>query len=294
MSTLQVDRIIPYQSASVSIVGAIQADGATTGSNTFTGDQNILGTLTASLQEGYAWVGGTGDVSILTATSSFGGGSGFPFAGDAIISGSLQVTGSTGLQGQLTTTAEGINATGTILTENIGTGGRTTLTFSQPTFNSSFTVAQNPNDGGGQAGFSKPGTYQVIMNANGTNGQTQFTAGNAISNTNGILHSDWIQTQNTSGSVDRRLIFGAASITHPSPDLTGHVPYVAIRTNVGFQEVINFQDPSNYTDGSVKFLTSLNLQGQDPLPTGAVGDLAVSGSALYFHDGGSWRTVSLV
>lgn len=289
MSTLQVDRIIPYLSASVQIEGAIQANGATTGSNTFTGDQNILGTLTASLQEGYAWVGGTGDVSILTATSSFGGGgSGFPFEGDAVISGSLEVTGS------FKTAADGTTSTATILTQNVGTGGRTTLTFSQPTFNSAFTVAQNPNDGGGQLSFNKPGTYQAVINAGGTNGQVNFTAGNGISSTNGTLHSDWIQTQNTSGSVDRRIILGAASNTHPSPDLTGHVPYVAITTNTGFKEVINFQDPSTYTDGSVKFLTSLNLQGQDPLPTGAVGDMAVSGSALYFHDGGSWRTVSLV
>ena len=289
MSTLQVDRIIPYLSASVQIEGAIQANGATTGSNTFTGDQNILGTLTASLQEGYAWVGGTGDVSILTATSSFGGGgSGFPFEGDAVISGSLEVTGS------FKTAADGTTSTATILTENVGTGGRTNLTFSQPTFNSSFFVAQNPNDGGGQFGLNKPGTYQAVVNTSGTNGQVSFSAGNAISSTNGTLHSDWIQTQNTSGSIDRRIILGGASITHPSPDLTGHVPYIAIRTNTGgFQEVINFQDPSTYTDGSVKFLTSLNLQGQDPLPTGAGGDLAVSGSALYFHDGGSWRTVNL-
>jgi hypothetical protein len=49
---------------------------ATTGSNTFTGDQNILGTLTASLQEGYVWAGGVGNISTLVATSSFAGGGG--------------------------------------------------------------------------------------------------------------------------------------------------------------------------------------------------------------------------
>lgn len=111
MSTIQVDRIIPYQSASVTIDGDIvQANAATTGSNTFVGSQTINGTLylgdgggtpaelyantitdynvvinkdlrvtgtiTSSLQQGYVVVGGVGNVSTLVATSSFGGGGG--------------------------------------------------------------------------------------------------------------------------------------------------------------------------------------------------------------------------
>jgi len=49
---------------------------ATTGSNTFQGNQIINGALTASLTEGYVWAGGAGNVSTLVATSSFGGGGG--------------------------------------------------------------------------------------------------------------------------------------------------------------------------------------------------------------------------
>jgi hypothetical protein len=125
MSTIRVDKIMPFQSSSVEIVGSFNGtysgsfsgsfvgDGsgltgisgvtpintgsfATTGSNTFVGDQDIQGTLTASIQEGYVLVGGAGDVSKLTATSSFGGGGGdaFPYTGDAVISGSLTITGS--------------------------------------------------------------------------------------------------------------------------------------------------------------------------------------------------------
>jgi len=75
MSTLRVDKITPFQSSSVIIEGGIiQANAATTGSNIFVGDQNIQGTLTASIQEGFALVGGVGNVSTLVATSSFGGG----------------------------------------------------------------------------------------------------------------------------------------------------------------------------------------------------------------------------
>jgi hypothetical protein len=60
----------------------------------------VTGSLTASLQEGYAWVGGAGGVSTAVATSSFGGGSGvgFPFTGSAGISGSLSVNGPINIQ----------------------------------------------------------------------------------------------------------------------------------------------------------------------------------------------------
>jgi hypothetical protein len=37
----------------------------------------------------------------------------------------------------------------------------------------------------------------------------------------------------------------------------------------------------------------LELKQSDPLPTGKVGEVAVSGSELYFHDGTNWRTVNL-
>jgi hypothetical protein len=43
--------------------------------------------------------------------------------------------------------------------------------------------------------------------------------------------------------------------------------------------------------GNPTIQRSLKLQQQDPLPTGAVGELAVSGSSLYFHNGTSWSLV---
>jgi len=89
MSTIRVDRITPYQSGSVTVEGLIVPNLATTGSNTFTGNQNIQGTLTASLQQGYVWVGGSGNVSTLTPTSSFGGA-----LTSGLVSGSSQLTAS--------------------------------------------------------------------------------------------------------------------------------------------------------------------------------------------------------
>ena len=91
MSTIRVDKIRPFQSSSVTIEGGIiQANAATTGSNTFVGSQNIQGTLTASLQEGFTLVGGVGNISTLVATSSLGGGS-LP---SGVVSGSSQLTAS--------------------------------------------------------------------------------------------------------------------------------------------------------------------------------------------------------
>ena len=65
------------------------------GSTQLTGSLNLSSTLTASLQQGYVWVGGSGNRTQTVPTSSFGGGgAAFPYSGTASISGSLQVTGS--------------------------------------------------------------------------------------------------------------------------------------------------------------------------------------------------------
>lgn len=50
---------------------------------------------------------------------------------------------------------------------------------------------------------------------------------------------------------------------------------------------------SAFVSSSVNIGEKLNLTPNDPLPAGVVGDLAVSGSELYFNDGTNWRTVNL-
>jgi hypothetical protein len=55
----------------------------------------VSGTLTASLQQGYVWVGDSTGKTTTVPTSSFGGGgtgNGFPFSGSAVITGSLSVS----------------------------------------------------------------------------------------------------------------------------------------------------------------------------------------------------------
>jgi hypothetical protein len=60
------------------------------------GSVNIQNTLTASLQQGYVWVGAANGRTTTVSTGSFGGGGGsaFPFTGSAQITGSLGLTGS--------------------------------------------------------------------------------------------------------------------------------------------------------------------------------------------------------
>jgi hypothetical protein len=145
MSTLQVDRIIPYQSSSVTVEGLSAPNLATTGSNTFVGDQDIQGTITASIQEGFALVGGVGDVSTLVATSSLTGDS-FPYTGDAVITGSLTISGSS---------TNDLTVVG-----NIKSSGSSTSNTITP---NSFTATNN--SGGGVGGALDFGGYLAVSTA---------------------------------------------------------------------------------------------------------------------------------
>ena len=59
------------------------------------GSVNIQSTLTASLQQGYVWVGDVNGRTTTVSTGSFGGGgAAFPFTGSAQVTGSLGITGS--------------------------------------------------------------------------------------------------------------------------------------------------------------------------------------------------------
>lgn len=55
----------------------------------------------------------------------------------------------------------------------------------------------------------------------------------------------------------------------------------------------NFYKTSTWVSGT-KFNIGgeFNIAASDPLPSGVLGDLAVSGSALYFHNGSSWGVIS--
>jgi hypothetical protein len=56
------------------------------------------------------------------------------------------------------------------------------------------------------------------------------------------------------------------------------------------QNIIKLKAETISLQGPVSITETMNLTAQDPLPTGAVGDLAVSGSNLYFYNG-AWTQV---
>jgi len=103
-------------------------------------DINLAGSLTASLREGYIWVGGPGNKNIAIPTSSLvtgGTGAGFPYEGEAQITGSLIVTGSIFLNG-VNIAGGGIGTNGTSGTSGLtitgsagsdGTSGTSGLTI---------------------------------------------------------------------------------------------------------------------------------------------------------------------
>ena len=79
------------------------------GSLRMTGSMILTGAITSSLREGFALVGGAGNITTVVATSSFGGGgtgAGFPFSGSAQITGSLGVTGSISVSGSYLITSQ--------------------------------------------------------------------------------------------------------------------------------------------------------------------------------------------
>jgi hypothetical protein len=75
-----------------------------------------------------------------------------------------------------------------------------------------------------------------------------------------------------------------------------------LQTSSPFQQFyIDIADSGSFNIENADLLVSqslnvkeiINLAPQDPLPSGQLGDIGVSGSALYFYDGSSWRTVNL-
>lgn len=303
MSTIQVDRIIPFSSSSVTIEGnVIQANAATTGSNTFTGNQNIQGTLTASLQDGYVWVGGAGNISTLAATSSFGGGGGsgdgFPFTGSAQITGSLGVTGSVGITGELSVTPA--------LLPNSAPGG--TGQFIIPFLSGSNNVIARDSD---NALYWQP-AFNVLAVSSSTGNVTISPTGMTVNSIAGATGSSNLTTTRITsnyGAGRNIAIAGDAEGTALS-GLTGIAnPAIILQSgSVGlppkYYAPIEFQASQSFTDGrvtitrplivssSVQITSVLQLAGQDPLPAGAVGQLAVSASNLYYNNGATWTQIN--
>ena len=54
----------------------------------------------------------------------------------------------------------------------------------------------------------------------------------------------------------------------------------------------NVFDGNQTITGSINITSTIKLSQQNPLPSGTVGTLAVSGSNLYYHNGSSWQQIN--
>lgn len=217
MSTIRVDRISPYQAGSVTIDGnVIQANAATTGSNTFVGDQIIEGTLTASIQEGHVLVGGSDNVSTLVATSSFGGGGG-----------STDITA----LNSFTTSQENLNGTFAITGSNSFVGNQN-ITGSL-SVSGAITGSQVGNiipfyfDN--RAAFPSASTYHGAIAHSHSDGKMYYAHG-----------GNWIELANTTGSFFGSFVgdgSGLTGISGVTPINTGSFATTGSNTFIGNQTI---------------------------------------------------------
>lgn len=267
--------IKPTGSAYIQLLGnVVKADLNGSGVVSGAGRVNDLPNIT----NGYAWVGDVNGVAQAVSTASWDAHSDLTslnsftasqellnttfattgsneFIGNQSVTGSINVSGSVVVNNQIQTTDT--NATATYLSSGAG-NGYNQINLVQSAFNSNFTVNQNAGDGGQQLVLNKNGAGQVVLNLNGSSGDGFLQAVNGQTQGQFYGGSDYTQVLNQSGSVDRRLIFGGASRTIPGVGLTGDVPYIAIRSTSGIQEVLQFQHPGNYTDGTISALTPIS------------------------------------
>jgi hypothetical protein len=208
-------------------------------SNTyFSGNVNISGNLTASIQEGYVLVGGAGDVSKLTPTSSFGGGGDvFPYTGNAVISGSITISGSilqTGVGENNIFIGSGSGASNTSGPYNtfVGVmGGNDNTTGDGNTFIGA--SAGLANTTGGANTFV--GAFSAIANTTGANNSVLgvYAAESNTTGYNNIFIGNYAGGLNTTGFSNTFLGYGAGN-----GNITGNYN-VAIGESAGSAQAAN-------------------------------------------------------
>jgi hypothetical protein len=305
MSTLQVDRIEPYQSASVQIVGL---DIDTTALNQFTASQEQLNTTFATTASLNSYTASQEQLNTTFATT----GSNI-FFGNQDINGDLNldygvtqrrinvgVSGSTGYSiqgfdfegkayGQIFSQAPG----GFMIKDGSSTPNSTL------NLNSDSGSIYNFAEAAGKIWRAETQNGQMTLFGNGAFQIAALGTGSVFA---GGLDNNYGLNLYKTVTFDKDTGIALDMTTTGAP-----INKIGIYSNFGgpgYQSIMSWQDASNYTDGAlevhqilsgskVTLSETLTLEPQDPLPSGSIGELAVSGSALYFYDG-AWKTVSLV
>jgi len=171
-----------------------------------------------------------------------------------------RITGSQFLSGSLRITNNTTNQTALVITGSGGAG----VTIDKRSYNA--------------IGYREPGldVYSQIFSSD------TATAGQYI----GAIKPDFTV------DVEHALVVTTSSITFNDFDAVtvgNYIPYMTIAPNLGNNPTPQMVRGLGVT-GSVGITEALKLKPQNPLPSGTVGDLAVSGSSLYFYNG-AWTLV---
>lgn len=289
------------------------------------GEGHIINQLEATLpniQTGYVWVGNGGNQPIATPTSSFSGGGGSivgyattgsnTFTGSQFIDGGNKlyiqrdvaganqylrlgatdntynfafiVTGSDNNPGQQ---VWGINNAGGIWANSFDAG---VVFNSYVSASNGVQIGRGTDDGIGKVGLNisrLSGQTGIQINQTGV-GATWFVGTRENNNGNLIISSSandrYIEFASSSGWME---VYANQTNFNNNVSFRGTTQLRNVNTDLGNGYVAQFDSISG---SNANISGVMNLTPQNPLPTGKIGDLAVSGSNLYFYNG-SWTQV---
>jgi hypothetical protein len=301
------------------------------------GSLGISGSLTASLQEGYAWVGDSSGRTQAIPTSSFGGGgtgNGFPFSGSAVITGSLSVSETIKSQVYMNPqTLDGftiptnnnamlvgpVAISGSVVVE----GNSNLLILSQITSSGATPLPSGVVSGSSQLTSSYDLRYALSGSGGGTipTGSFATTGSNTFIGTQTITGSLFLSSSNNvdfivpsylgqpapgglsvTGSMSVRgnfsIIDGNCVINQVNTGkIVGLGSTLSLVSNIKIFNDSDINDArslgvsgSAFVSQSISIGEAVKIAPSDPLPSGTIGSLAVSGSSLYFYNG-AWTLV---
>jgi hypothetical protein len=121
----------------------------------------------------------------------------------------------------------------------------------------------------------------------GSTTPSAVTGPDAANSSQGSLFAGRFNAQDGSKSKTGETIFAVGTGTSYTNRKTGFL--IDSGSNTFVEGSLNVSGSSTFT-GSVGISVALSLKPNDPLPAGAIGDLAVSGSNLFFYNG-AWTQV---
>lgn len=260
---------------------------ATTGSNNFIGNQNISGSVESTINFSNTHLNPqtiTDNVTIPTGLNGVIIGE-TTIVGDYTIEGNSEVyvftppvlldTGSFATTGSNTFNGSQIINGDDILLNKVGSFDPKITVSGSNTLRSQLFPEGLKVDG--IASYFK--TMNIVNLGSNTNHALFFGKSNSVENLNGLPQN--------------RVGFFYGDTTAPNPgDPPGTPPYHQFYLDINNENF--FIEGSNLTvSQSLNVKEIINLEPQATLPTGSLGDLATSGSELYFNDGANWRTVNL-